>query len=170
MLCRIRQFQISAALDNGRDVSRSLRRHINKCDRCREFWQNILLLGAELSDQAATVAHRPAFAHRVVWPLWRPALAAAAIIIAAVALWATVFRSTGADPDGTAGVPVVTAPPLRLDGQETIAVAQMCFTSLEETTRRSMRSELDGLSTDLQSAAKVLAGYIPQPARTRNTQ
>ena len=63
-LCPIRQFRISSALDDDRELSASLQRHVDACPRCRQFLDNSRSLGKSLA--APTPVETPPWLHTTI--------------------------------------------------------------------------------------------------------
>ena len=51
-LCTLRQFRISSALDDGRQLSPSLRSHIDACPSCRKFHQQSCAIAVDFAPRA----------------------------------------------------------------------------------------------------------------------
>src|SRR5690554_5045764 len=165
MLCRLRQFKISSAIDDGRDLPSHIRKHIDRCPRCGEFWRNTLLLKECLHDESAN-APAPPSSRRASW--FRPVVTstAAAVLIGAMGAW--VFLQNYQPPQPTppashaqaqqpADGPVVGLNP----AEDAIALAQTYLTVLHDAAQRRMMNEFEGLSADLRTALVTVARNVP---------
>lgn len=167
-LCSIRQLRISSALDDGRDLSASLRRHVEGCPRCGSFLSNSRAIGEQLGD-SAPAAHAPPWMHTRIMariqtadrperqnlarPAWLPAAAGVAAIAVLVGLIAT-YTPDRQDPElvetTTAQIPAPVTPlhPASVPGQ------------FEKRAKQALATEFQNLASDISGARKFLSASL----------
>ena len=166
-LCNIRQFRISSALDDGRQLSEPLRRHIDACPRCRQFLKQSESLGIRLSDGFSNSVQSPAWLRTRIMaevgamapdqthgarPYWLPAAAGVAAMVALVGL---ITMSTCQDevPDPeTASVqistPVTPLHPATVPGR------------FERHAKQALSTEFQNLATDISGARRFISASL----------
>ena len=167
-LCNIRQLRISSALDDGRELPASLRRHVEGCPRCESFLNNSRAIGETLGNSAPT-AHAPSWMHTKIMaqiraadrpgrqhgarPAWLPAAAGAAAIAVIVGLIAT-YTPDRPDPElvetATAQIPAPVTPlhPASVPGQ------------FEKHAKQALAAEFHNLASDISGARKFLSASL----------
>lgn len=168
MLCWLRQYRISSAMDGGRELSPALRRHVARCARCRSFQEGASRLHAVLSSAAAASVVSPCRMTRLpAWRRWTPAAAAAAVILVAAGWWTRLPPT-----DGEAGTPSLNlspavdllppgSPVAALDFAE--AMTRHSLAVAREASADSFRREWEGWSQDIEAVASTLTSYLPPP-------
>ena len=163
MFCWLRQWRISSALDDGRDIPAGLQRHAERCDHCKTFLEGSRRLGVALRDGASTLdVSVPQVTPRPAWQRWAPLAAAAAIIVAAIVLWMSLVSGP---PESTAHNIVKQRNPLeKLDISSRMPIdwASDYLAEIPKAADESMYRELSGLSRDTEAAARKLVSYLPR--------
>ena len=162
-LCPIRQFRISSALDDDRELSASLQRHVDACPRCRQFLDNSRSLGKSLA--APTPVETPPWLHTKIMAKvngtfpdemakesrsWFPALAGAA----AIAVVATLV-AVNVDPNTPAQEEVV-----QLSAPVTPVHPATVTARIEEHAKHALSKEVQDLAADLSGARNFLSASL----------
>ena len=165
MLCRIYQWRISSAIDDGLELGPATARHAAECPRCHQFLQSARSLETAFRKQAFAAAapeppatnRLPTYARRLVLI---PGLAAAAAFILVLVL--------GDFTDSRAPVPqpptVVSASPpglADLAGTFGLDLHSQTYDSLLADASNPMRRELDNLADDAHRTTAALLTYLP---------
>ncbi len=156
---------ISSALDSGRPLSRTVRRHITRCDGCRRFSEASLHLEDELRANAAQAV--PPLAPAGNRPLLlRPAPLALTAAAGAVILVLALLVSPGDQTPTTgqqhpietslhAGFPNIAG---LVEGEFT---ADTLVASLDRAGAAVFRQEMENLTRDGRAIADVVLAYLP---------
>jgi hypothetical protein len=165
-LCHIRQFRISSALDDERQLPTSLQRHVDACPSCGSFLAQARALGDQMGAAPST-ASPPAWMHTKIMAQLRasvperqarsraPWLAAAAGIaaIAGVVGMIAINMPPGTDAEfETASVqisaPVTPLHPASVPGR------------LEQHAKQALSTEFQNLAADISGARKFLSASL----------
>jgi len=163
MFCWLRQWRISSALDDGRDLPAGLRRHVEICDHCKSFLEGSRRLGVVLRSEASTLDEPIVpVASKPTWQRWAPVAAAAAIIVVATVLW-TLLGSAPSQPPA----PIITEQPNPLKALDTPFQmsrdwANKALAEIPKASVESMHRELNGFTRDAEATARVLVSYLPR--------
>lgn len=164
-LCKLRQFRISSALDDGRQLSASLQNHIDACPRCRGFHQQSCAIAASLVPAAAPDA--PAWLHtkimarvRSAEPVataaaprrWLPAVAGLAAIAVAAGLITLKFQKNAIPPEEQA---VAWSPPVPVTPHPASVTDR-----LERHAKQALSNEFHHLATDIAGAKNFLTASL----------
>ena len=162
MFCWLRQWRISSALDDGRDVPAGLRRHVMRCDRCRAFLEGSQRFGSVLRDEATSVDEP--LSPTPAWRHWAPAAAAILIAVAGLWMWLDSRAPRTSAPSSSPPLIAETSPLEKLDAPLTIPrdLADRSLAMIQELSGKPMRREMDGLSRDAEAVADALLSYLPR--------
>jgi len=165
MLCWFKQWRISSALDDGRDLPAGLRRHVGRCERCKAFLEGSRNLGIVLRHETETPA--PPVQQVTPAPLWRRWAPAAAVIVVIVGLrvWQdsrTLPTSAPAPPPPRLAAPAIPLdeppPPLPVPQDW----ASQSLAAIQEASSEPIRRELSGLLPDAEATVSTLVSYLPR--------
>ena len=165
-LCLIRQYRISSALDEGRELSSSLKRHIGTCRRCRQFLEDSRSLDESLA--AKVDFDPPAWLHtRVMAKIgtagrpvgqerlpsrWFPALAGAAGIAIVAGIIAIGVNSEDRPPEETATAQLpAPSPPVH---------PASVTAKIEEHAKLALTKEAKDLAADLSGAKNFFTASL----------
>lgn len=150
MWCSICQWLISAALDGDKPLGRVTTRHVQRCPRCRQFWQASAAVDLRLRmDTCAAPPARRSSPGRVL-PL--PGLVGRGLLSAA-ALAAIILLAIALGPPGT---------PRRI--RRPVPDPGNYMSDVEKLATAPAKAEMNHLAQDAQDAAKTLLSYLPTNA------
>ncbi len=177
MFCVFYKWFISDALDNGKALSPRLQRHIDRCPRCRHFYETMNQLGRALAAQApqAVSSSRPASAERI-FDLTGTAprnfygryLAAAAVFAVASVAALHYYLSQSQPPETTYSDAVRAIDDIR-SASRTIAgpVAEdPTPVVITYVAQKPLNAELTALTARTRSALRFMADCTPVPQTT----
>lgn len=168
MLCSLRKWHISKTFDTGKTLSHSLKRHMNTCHGCRDFFQ----VGQDLQQMSpdafaapseADISHLP---QRIMTslqadpvsekpdrkrPFLIPALSSAAALVVFVLAVVVLIPSPSAD--------LTLLNPLSQWG-----AAKSTVSSLWEDVQSPYQMEWENLKSSLNSAADFFLSFVDLPA------
>ncbi|MDD4870495.1 MAG: hypothetical protein PHR77_08030 [Kiritimatiellae bacterium] len=160
MICSIIKWMISQSLDSESPLPAIIKRHIERCESCREFLSDVKLLGVCLERDALRLEQKPSFTEEnndVVMPaVYSLRLAVVTVCVLVVSGFLVVHSVKTTMENGAAlshmapheGITAL----LSMSGisPETLAVGPESGLSIE----------INYLAQDVKSAAKHLAGSI----------
>jgi len=176
MRCRIRRWELSRRLAAGEPLSEGLRRHLARCDACREHHDRLTALTGRLRDAAPPAEPlSPELTARILaavraerTPIRRAAprsriiriaapLAAAAGVLLAVGLYFTL--TPGPTPDPNVSV-VVTPPPAQLPpGPQ--GLTEPFWADVEQLAGRAVVDPIQHLADETESLGNSLLARLP---------
>ncbi len=164
MFCWLRQWRISSALDDGRDIPPALRRHAEHCRPCGRFLECSRRLES-LRPSAAAPMVRPR-SRKTIRPRW-VAAASAAAIAAVMVLWLYRGWSDQTEQPPPSQMPVVAEQdePDQMEAYLSLSRdwADRSLATLSARSTEPLQRELELISRDVEALAVTLAGYVPRP-------
>jgi hypothetical protein len=163
MWCFIHRFMISHAADDDRSPWSTTLRHIDRCDRCRRFYEQCLLISAELKydKDIRQAEHRGEYAQRIIAAIperplmrerhvrFRPLAAAACICLLLVG--AAVFFAVR--PDRAMQRPSQTPVVQQIPAGDILDV-------LNRPLADPLSGELNQITNEAESAVKFLVACV----------
>jgi len=166
-LCNIRQLRISSSLDDGRELSPSLQRHVDACPRCSRFLAESEALEDRLVKRSADAGGSPAWMHTRIMaeihasapgggqertPAWLP-VAAGMAALAILAGLMTLSAPQGEPPaQETAAVQLSTpVPPVH---------PASVPARIEKHAKLALTTEFQNLATDISGARKFISASL----------
>lgn len=168
MFCWLKQWRISSALDDGRDLPAGLRRHVARCDHCKAFLDGSRYLEGVLRKEARTLDEPlTKVTPTPTWQRWAHAATAAAIIAAAAGMWMWFGSGAFKTPAPSPRSPHVAAQKNLLEELDApflmpADLANQSLAMIQEASFESMRRELNGFSGEAVATASTLVSYFPR--------
>lgn len=155
MRCTIYQWLISGALDGGKPLGRSTRRHLERCERCRRFWQQSMELEAGLLEQVPQAT--PPQVYRPGLRIGPVLAATAGLAAAAVLVVAILLPHDGKTNPAKAN----SSSSLHMDVVAKALAPADSLAAVGELASAGMQAEMARLAEDFKAATGAMLTYLP---------
>ena len=166
-LCNIRQFRISSSLEDGRELSPPLQRHVDACPRCSRFLAESETLEDRLLKCSADAGESPAWMHtRIMAEIhasapgggqertlaWLP-VAAGMAVLAVLAGLMTLSAPRGENPAQETSTVQLSTPVPPVHPASVPA-------RIEKHAKLALATEFQNIATDISGARKFISASL----------